>query len=76
MPLKKYGVLKGTALGHLRDADDDHYQILIKAGATMYRIAVNVKSAAKNALPFSCSRPRHPCPRNLRPGSARLITAT
>ncbi len=51
MPLEKYGVLKGTALGHLRDADDDHYQILIKAGATMYRIAVNVKSAAKNS-PF------------------------
>jgi uncharacterized protein YukJ len=25
MPLKKYGVLKGTALGHLRDADDDHF---------------------------------------------------
>jgi uncharacterized protein YukJ len=49
MPLKKYGVLKGTALGHLREADDDHYQILIKAGASLYRIAVNVKSAAKNA---------------------------
>jgi uncharacterized protein YukJ len=49
MPLKKYGVLKGTVLGHLRDADDDHYQILIKAGPTLYRIAVNVLSAAKNA---------------------------
>jgi len=41
MPLKKYGVLKGTALGHLRDADDDHYQILIKAGATI-RIIVRL----------------------------------
>ena len=50
MPLKKYGVLKGTVLGHLRDADDDNYQILIKAGLTLYRIAVNVLSAAKNAL--------------------------
>jgi len=49
MALKKYGVLKGTAVGHLRDADDDHYQILIKAGSTMHRIAVNVKSAAPNA---------------------------
>jgi len=49
MPLKKYGVLKGAVLGHLRDADDDHYHILIKAGATLYRLAVNVKSAAKNA---------------------------
>jgi len=49
MPLNKYGVLKGTAIGHLRDADDDHYQILIKAGNTLHRIAVNVKSSAKNA---------------------------
>lgn len=49
MPLKKYGVLKGPALGHLRDADDDHYQILIKAGETLHRIAVNVKSSATNA---------------------------
>ena len=49
MPLKKYGVLKGMVTGHLRDADDDHYQILVTAGTTMQRIAVNVKSAAKNA---------------------------
>jgi uncharacterized protein YukJ len=49
MALKRYGVLKGTVTGHLRDADDDHYQILVAAGKTMHRIAVNVKSAAKNA---------------------------
>lgn len=49
MPLPKYGVLKGVAIGHLRDADDDHYQILIKAGSTLHRIAVNVESAAPNA---------------------------
>ena len=49
MPLKKYGLLTGTAIGHLRDADDDHYQVLIRAGNTLHRIAVNVKSAAKNA---------------------------
>jgi uncharacterized protein YukJ len=49
MPLKRYGVLKGTPVGHLRDADDDHYQILIRAGSTQHRIAVNVKSAAPNA---------------------------
>jgi uncharacterized protein YukJ len=49
MALKNYGVLKGTILGHLRDADDDHYQILVRAGNTMYRIAVNVKSSAPNA---------------------------
>ena len=40
-----YGVLKGTITGHLRDADDDHYQILVTAGNTMFRIAVNVHSS-------------------------------
>ena len=49
MALKKYGVLKGTVSGHLRDADDDHYQILVSAGSTVHRIAVNVKSSAPNA---------------------------
>lgn len=49
MALKKYGVLKGTVAGHLRDADDDHYQILVHAGATVHRIASNVKSSAPNA---------------------------
>ncbi|CAN7191890.1 DUF2278 family protein [Variovorax sp. LjRoot84] len=49
MTLKKYGVLKGTVTGHLRDADDDHYQILATAGNTVHRIAVNVKSSAPNA---------------------------
>src|SRR5688572_6520233 len=42
-----YGVLKGTVMGHLRDADDDHYQILVSAKKTMFRIAVNVKSSLK-----------------------------
>jgi len=42
-----YGVLKGTVTGHLRDADDDHYQILVSAGNTMFRIAVNVHSTLK-----------------------------
>lgn len=32
MPLSTYGVLKGTVLGHLRHADDDHYQLLVEAG--------------------------------------------
>jgi uncharacterized protein YukJ len=43
----KYGVLKGKVTGHLRDADDDHYQILVSAKNTMYRIAVNVHSSLK-----------------------------
>ena len=42
-----YGVLKGTVAGHLRDADDDHYQILVSAGGAMFRIAVNVHSSLK-----------------------------
>jgi uncharacterized protein YukJ len=42
-----YGVLKGAVTGHLRDADDDHYQVLVNANKTMYRIAVNVHSSLK-----------------------------
>jgi uncharacterized protein YukJ len=44
-----YGVLKGTVQGHLRNADDDHYQILVHGGDTVFRIAVNVKSSAPKA---------------------------
>jgi uncharacterized protein YukJ len=44
-----YGVLKGTVAGHLRDADDDHYQILVHAGTTVFRIATNVRSSAPKA---------------------------
>src|SRR5262245_18314085 len=72
MPLKKYGVLKGTALGHLRDADDGHYQILIKAGATLYRIAVNVKSAAKNAPSILLFHTATTVPANLKTGLRAL----
>ena len=49
MSLHTYGVLKGTVIGHLRNADDDHYQILVHAGQTLHRIAVNVKSSAPKA---------------------------
>jgi len=49
MPLKQYGVLKGNPLGHLRDADDDHYQLLLQAGGALHRVAVNVLSASKNS---------------------------
>jgi uncharacterized protein YukJ len=49
MSLATYGVLKGTVIGHLRDADDDHYQIQVKAGNTVHRIASNVKSSAPKA---------------------------
>ena len=43
-----YGVLKGTLTGHLRDADDDHYQLLVTAGSTIFRVAVNVQSSLKS----------------------------
>ncbi|MFZ6719861.1 DUF2278 family protein [Undibacterium sp. Ji49W] len=46
MALSTYGILKGTVVGHLRDADDDHYQILVRCGTTLHRIASNVKSSA------------------------------
>jgi uncharacterized protein YukJ len=49
MALLDYGLLKGTVIGHLRNADDDHYQILVRAGATVHRIATNVKSSAPKA---------------------------
>lgn len=49
MTLANYGVLKGTVIGHLRDADDDHYQILVKSGKEFSRVAINVKSAAPHA---------------------------
>jgi uncharacterized protein YukJ len=49
MPLSTYGVLKGSVIGHLRDADDDHYQILLRAAGVMNRIAVNVRSSAPNS---------------------------
>lgn len=45
----KYGVLKGTVSGHMRDADDDHYQVLVHAGSDVHRVAVNVRSSAPNA---------------------------
>ena len=35
MAKNTYGVLKGVVTGHLRDADDDHYQILASAKSRM-----------------------------------------
>ena len=81
MPVSKYGVLKGTVVGHLRDADDDHYQILVSAAGTMFRIAVNVKSSAPKApsdLLFTTSN-KIPSPyvtmlQELGPGYTRLAS--
>ncbi len=50
MPLSTYGLIKGSVIGHLRDADDDHYQLLLRGAAgAMHRVAVNVRSSAPNA---------------------------
>jgi uncharacterized protein YukJ len=46
MPLNSYGVLVGRAVDCRREGgtDSPHYQVRIDAGATSYRIAVNVLS--------------------------------
>jgi uncharacterized protein YukJ len=48
MPLKKYGVLKGKAVGAKREDGDQtpHYQVHIVSDNQHFRIAVNVKSQA------------------------------
>ncbi|MFN0306116.1 MAG: DUF2278 family protein [Burkholderiales bacterium] len=47
MPLVKYGVLVGRAVGAHRENGNDtpHYQVQIRAAGTNYRIAINVKSS-------------------------------
>lgn len=46
MPLKKYGVLKGTVVKTVAETDFDtpHYQVQVEAAGKNYRIAVNVRS--------------------------------
>src|SRR5262245_9373646 len=46
MSLPHYGVLKGRVRDGKaeRDRDDPHYQVLVEAGGTQYRLAVNVRS--------------------------------
>ena len=46
MPLKRYGVLKGSVVDARREVDPDspHYQVHVRAEDTSYRIAINVKS--------------------------------
>jgi len=46
MPLKRYGVLKGSVVDARREDDSDSpdYQVHVRANSTSYRIAVNVKS--------------------------------
>jgi uncharacterized protein YukJ len=46
MPLRHYGVLKGSVVDARREDDPDthHYQVHVRANSTSYRVAVNVKS--------------------------------
>ncbi len=45
MPLQSYGVLKGKAVNKIMaSSSNEHFQILINADGTSYRIAINVKS--------------------------------
>jgi uncharacterized protein YukJ len=64
MPLKHYGVLKGSVVDARReeDADTPHYQVHVHADGTSYRIAVNVKSqmSPSELLFFVDDRFRHP----------------
>ncbi|MCM3885620.1 DUF2278 family protein [Frankia sp. R82] len=47
MPLKSYGVLAGRVRDRKREGSSDspHYQILVEAGGTQFRVAVNVLSS-------------------------------
>jgi uncharacterized protein YukJ len=67
-----YGVLKGTITGHHRDADDDHYQILVRSGTTVWRIACNVRSAAPNAPSTVLFNSSASLPEEFRSGLAEL----
>jgi uncharacterized protein YukJ len=64
MPLKRYGVLKGSVVDSRRedDADSPHYQVHVHANSTSYRVAVNVKSqmSPSELLFFVDDRFRHP----------------
>ena len=64
MPLRRYGVLKGSVVDARRDDDSDtpHYQVHVRADSTSYRVAVNVKStmSPSELLFLVDDRFRHP----------------
>ena len=64
MPLKRYGVLKGSVVDARREDDPDtpHYQVHVRAESTSYRVAVNVKSrmSPSELLLFVDDSFRHP----------------
>jgi uncharacterized protein YukJ len=64
MPLKSYGVLKGSVVDARREDDSDspHYQVHVRAEDTSYRVAINVKSqmSPSELLFLVDDRFRHP----------------
>ena len=64
MPLKHYGVLKGSVIDARREDDPDtpHYQVHVHAESTSYRVSVNVKSmlSPSELLFLVDDRFRHP----------------
>jgi uncharacterized protein YukJ len=52
MPLKNYGVIKGTVFDYKDTHEKNHFQIVIQTGTSTndcYRVAVNVRSSEKNS---------------------------
>jgi uncharacterized protein YukJ len=62
MPLKNYSVLKGRPINNrLGTGSSPHYQVLISADGTLYRIAINVRSQDGSEVQFLVRSPfEHP----------------
>jgi uncharacterized protein YukJ len=53
MPLKNYSVLKGRPINNrLATGSSPHYQVLVSADGTLYRIAINVRSQDGSEVQF------------------------
>ena len=77
MPLKRYGVLKGSVIDARREDDPEtpHYQVHVLADGTSYRVAVNIKSqmSPSELLFLVDDRFRHPVTAGL-PGLSQGFT--
>jgi uncharacterized protein YukJ len=53
MPIRDYGVLTGRVLDTRIESgtDSPHFQVLVEAGSTRFRLAVNVRSSSRTAAP-------------------------
>lgn len=69
MPLKTYSCLKGRPIGNrLATGAAPHYQVLVSADGTLYRIAINVQSQDGSEVEFLVrSRFEHPITDKLAP---------